>query len=60
MTIQRLRGLMWRDQMELRLAGYASRRKAEEARRAASVNPFKVKVLVFDLAEYRHLGVAAS
>ena len=60
MTIERLRGLMWRDQMELRLAGYASRRKAEEARRATSANPFKVKVLVFDLAEYRHRGVAAS
>ena len=34
MTIERLRGLMWRDKMELRLAGYASRRKAEEARKA--------------------------
>jgi hypothetical protein len=58
MTIERLRGLMWRDKMELRLAGYASRRAAEEARRAAS-RP-KVKVVVMDLDDYRHRGVAAS
>lgn len=58
MTIERLRGLMWRDKMELRLAGYASRRAAEEAKRAAS-RP-KVKVLVIDLGEYRHRGIAAS
>lgn len=49
MTIERLRGLMWRDKMELRLQGYASRRAAEEARRAAH-RP-KVKVLVIDLGE---------
>ena len=60
MTIERLRGLMWRDKMELRLAGYASRRKAQEAKRAASGSPFKVKVLVIDLADYRLRGVAAS
>ena len=58
MTLERLRGLMWRDKMELRLKGYASRRAAEEARRAAS-QP-KVKVLVIDLSEYRHRGIAAS
>ncbi|MGO4222202.1 hypothetical protein AB4Y64_10160 [Lysobacter sp. TAF61] len=34
MTIERLRGLMWRDKMKLRRAGYANRRKAEEARKA--------------------------
>jgi len=59
MTIERLRGLMWRDKMELRLAGYASRRKAEEAARSRGCGP-KVKVLVIDLDEYRHHGVAAS
>jgi len=59
MTIERLRGLMWRDKMELRRAGYASRRKAEEAKRATS-NGTKVKVLIIDLAEYRHRGIAAS
>lgn len=34
MTVERLRGLMWRDKMELRLKGYTSRRAAEEARQA--------------------------
>ncbi|MDI9239853.1 hypothetical protein QLQ15_13155 [Lysobacter sp. LF1] len=58
MTIERLRGLMWRDKMELRLKGFASRRAAEEARHAA--NRPKVKVLVVDLGEYRHRGMAAS
>ena len=59
MTLERLRGLMWRDAMELRLAGYVSRRKAEEAKRAAQYGP-KVKVLVIELSAYRHRGVAAS
>lgn len=59
MTIERLRGLMWRDKMELRLAGYASRRKAEEARRATNKNQL-VKVVVIDLGTYRQHGVAAS
>src|SRR5690606_8458146 len=34
MTAERLRGLAWRDAMELRRAGYASRRKAEAGTRA--------------------------
>lgn len=59
MTIERLRGLMWRDRMELRLKGYASRRAAEEARKLASRRQL-VKVVVVDLAEIRHRGVAAS
>jgi hypothetical protein len=58
MTIERLRGLMWRDKMELRLAGYASRRAAEEAKR--STHRPKVKVVLVDLSEYRHRGLAAS
>ena len=58
MTVDRLRLLIWRDKMELRLAGYASRRAAESARRVA-YQP-KVKVIVMDLADYRHRGVAAS
>ena len=58
-TPERLRGLLWREKMELRMAGFASRRKAEEAKRAASCGP-KVKVLVIELAEYRLRGVAAS
>ena len=59
MTLERLRGLMWRDKMELRLAGYASRRKAEEARKAANKTQL-VKVVVIDLGTYRQHGVAAS
>ncbi|MDI9239902.1 hypothetical protein QLQ15_13400 [Lysobacter sp. LF1] len=49
MSLERLRGLMWRDKMELRLKGYASRRAAEEARRAANRPTVKV-----------HRGIAAS
>lgn len=59
MTVERLRGLMWRDKMELRLKGYASRRAAEEARQAASRQQL-VKVVVIELAELRHRGVVAS
>lgn len=59
MTIERLRGLMWRDKMELRLKGYASRRAAEEARQSASQRQL-VKVVVVQLAEVRHRGVVAS
>lgn len=59
MTIECLRGLMWRDQMELRRAGFASRRKAEEARVAASRRQL-VKVVVIQLAEVRNAGLAAS
>jgi hypothetical protein len=58
MTLERLRGLMWRDKMELRLKGFASRRAAE-AREAASRRQL-VKVVGIDLAEFRHHGVAAS
>lgn len=36
MTLERLRGLLWRDELELRRKGYASRRAAELGRRAAS------------------------
>lgn len=59
MTIERLRGLMWRDKMELRLKGFASRRAAEEAKRAASRQQL-VKVVVVDLGTYIHRGIAAS
>lgn len=58
MTLERMRGLMWRDKMELRRAGFASRRAAEEARRAAGRQ--LVKVVVVELAEFRLRGVAAS
>lgn len=43
---QRLLGLMWRDAQELRLAGYANRRKAEAKPRQS------VKVVVVDLHDW--------
>lgn len=59
MTAERLRGLLWRDEMELRLAGYASRRRAEQESRSAKYGP-KIKVVVIDLADYRANGRAAG
>ncbi|WP_394541301.1 hypothetical protein PRJ39_13085 [Lysobacter enzymogenes] len=56
-TIGRLRGLLWREQMELYRQGFASRRKAEQAKRRRA---FPVKVVVADLADYRCNGLAAS
>lgn len=53
-ALERLRGLMWRDRMELRRAGFASRRKAEEARTVS--NRQLVKVVVIDLGEYHQRG----
>lgn len=58
LTAQRIKGLMWRDHMELRLAGHASRKSAEKNR----ANRQKVKVVVVDLGDYRdkHFGRAAG
>lgn len=56
-TVERLRGLLWREQMDLRRQGFASRRQAEQRRRSAA---FPVKVVVVDLADYRCNGLAAS
>lgn len=55
-TQERLSGLLWRDQLELRRAGYASRRRAEAAR----CDHQRVKVVVVELAELRCRGVAAG
>lgn len=52
---QRLRGLLWRDEMELRRAGFASRRKAEAAKKSP-----KVRVVVVDLQEWLQHGVSAA
>jgi hypothetical protein len=52
-TPERLEGLLWRDAMELRLAGYASRREAERPKQL-------VRVVVVDLEHYRKHGVAAA
>lgn len=58
MTAERLKGLMWRDAMELRRAGHASRKAAEKNR----ANRQKVKVIVVDLGDFRdkHFGRAAG
>lgn len=57
LTPERLRGLAWRDSMELRRAGFASRRKAEKA-----VRRQPVKVVVVDLADWhaRNVGTMAG
>jgi hypothetical protein len=52
---ERLAGLVWRDSMELRLAGFTSRRKAERAKQGPTV-----RVVVVDLHEYRERGLAAA
>ncbi len=50
---RRLEGLLWRDAMELRLAGFASRRQAEAAKQV-------VRVVVVRLQDYRQHGIAAA
>lgn len=59
LTPERLRGLIYRDLQELRLAGFASRRKAEAGQRAAKYGP-RIKVVIVDLADYRAHGLAAG
>lgn len=58
-TVERLRGLLWRDATELRRAGYASRRAAEAGQRSAKYGP-KVKVVIVDLADLRLHGRAVG
>lgn len=50
---RRLEGLLWRDAMELRLAGFASRKQAESAKQV-------VRVVVVRLQDYRQHGIAAA
>jgi hypothetical protein len=61
MTPERLAGLAWRDEMELRLSGYASRRKTEAGTRKAGQRQM-VKVVVVDLGDFRerHFGRSAG
>ncbi len=58
-TPERLQGIVWRDEMELRRAGYASRKRAEAGRRSPQYGP-GVKVVIFELAELRVDGDAAG
>lgn len=53
MTAQRLKGLLWRDAQELRLAGFASRQKADTTgKKRAGFGGQKVKVVIVDLADW--------
>ena len=45
---RRLEGLLWRDEMELRRAGFASRKKAESGRHKSQL----VKIVVVQLGDY--------
>lgn len=58
-TRERLSGLLWRDQQELRRAGFASRRKAE-ANRARAAAGVQVRVVIIEIAELRQNGRLAS
>lgn len=58
-TRERLSGLLWKDQQELRLAGFASRRKAE-ANRMRAASGVQVRVVVVEIAELRQNGLLAS
>lgn len=57
-TPERLRGLLWRDHMELKLSGLQSRNQVEKNK----VRNQKVKVLVVNLGDFRdkHFGRAAG
>ena len=59
MTRERLRGLMWRDALELRRAGFASRRAAEAGKAGHQYGP-RVRVVIVDLQDYRANGLAAG
>lgn len=57
-TQQRMEGILWRDEQELRLAGHRSRRNAEKAVRQGST----VKVVIVELRDWqeRHFGKRAG
>lgn len=61
MTPERIAGLAWRDQMELRVAGFASRRKAGAGQRKAGQRQM-IKAVVVDLGDFRdrHFGRSAG
>ncbi|MFC3329754.1 DUF3653 domain-containing protein [Xanthomonas fragariae] len=60
MTPERLKGLVWRDQMELRLAGFATRRKAEAAKKRFRQQTVKVVVVNLSSWRDRHFGTIAG
>lgn len=48
-TQERLEGLLWRDEMELRRAGHRSRRKAEKTARHGAL----IKIVVVEIADWQ-------
>lgn len=58
-TQERLKGLLWRDRMQLIADGYSSRAKADRGKTRNGIRP-RVKVVIVDLDEYRLNGIAAS
>ena len=56
---RRVEGMAFREHLELRRAGYASRRAAEAAKRGRQYGA-KVKVVIVDLHEYLANGLAAG
>lgn len=58
-TRQRLEGLLWRDELELRRAGYASRRAAEANRQSPQYEQ-RVRVVIVPLADVLIQGQRAG
>jgi hypothetical protein len=56
---RRVIGLAWREAMELRKAGYASRRAAERGTKSRQYGP-RIKVIIISLDDYRVGGLAAG
>lgn len=56
---RRVAGMAFREALELRRAGYASRRAAEAGKRGRQYGP-RIKVVVVDLQDYRENGLAAG
>lgn len=59
LTRERLASLLFCDELELRRAGFVSRRAAEANRRARQYQS-RVKVIVVDLVDLRVHGMAAG
>ena len=58
-TRERLDGLLFRDDLELRRAGFVSRRKAEAGKNGQQYGP-RVKVVIIEMAEFRARGMLAG
>lgn len=56
---RRVEGMAFREGLELRRAGYASRRAAEAGKSGRQYGP-RVKVVIIELSEYRINGLAAG